>query len=248
MGELFEKKVLSDKELQTGIGRFFGALEDVAIDLPSAPKILCSFLVHGTKDKYLDWEYVVKGTKEHVEDKDKFVATLLHTFVTEHGDEDALKAWKESGVSLLQLGISDEAAFVQQHNLEKLFPSAEMSKLVQQLLDSGTSGEETISQIEKKAGELGCLIDRDMSRMIVGCIIRKVVDDLGGAEELIKSDGEKLIEPKEKEALKKHQDLLKKWLEKECDQALALFEVQKVALEINWPKGHNRTSIPHACP
>jgi hypothetical protein len=132
--------------------------------------------------------------------------------------------------------------------LEKLFPSAEMSKLVQQLLDSGTSDEDTISQIEKKAGELGCLIDRDMSRMIVGCIIRKVVDDLGGAEELIKSDGEKLIEPKEKEALKKHQDLLKKWLEKECDQALALFEVQKVALEINWPKGHNRTGIPHACP
>ena len=87
-----------------------------------------------------------------------------------------------------------------------------------------------------------------MSRMIVGCIIRKVVDDLGGGEELIKSDGEKLIEPKEKEALKKHQDLLKKWLEKECDQALALFEVQKVALEINWPKGHNRTGIPHACP
>lgn len=237
MGELFEKKILTDKQLQTGMSQFFEMLEDVAIDIPSAPKLLCGFLIHGTKDTYWDWEYIRSGADKYVTDKSKFMGTLLNALIDELGVDNAPKAWRESGVSIAQFGVADEAKFVQEHNLGKLFPTEEIGKLVQKLIDDNASEDDMIAAIEKAAGELECTVDRDMSRTLVKCVLQKVVTELGGAEELQKSDGEKLIEPKEKAALEQRKKLLKKWLDKECDQAFVLFEVQKCAQDMSYPKG-----------
>ena len=73
--------------------------------------------------------------------------------------------------------------------------------------------------------------------MLVRCVLQKAVAELGGAEKLQKHEGEALIVPEEKAALEKRKALMKKWLDKECDQAFALFEVQKCAQEMDYPKG-----------
>ena len=52
-----------------------------------------------------------------------------------------------------------------------------------------------------------------------------------------KYEGNALIVPEEKAALAKRKALMKKWLDKECDQAFALFEVQKCAQDMGYPKG-----------
>ena len=35
----------------------FEYLEDMAIDVPSAPKVMCAFLVHGTKDEIVPFSH-----------------------------------------------------------------------------------------------------------------------------------------------------------------------------------------------
>ena len=237
LGDLFKKKLLTTTHLEKGMEDHFEYLEDMAIDVPSAPKVMCAFLVHGTKDEYISWEFIRSMTNKHITgDKPKFVGTLLNTLFAELG-ADATKTWRQAGISIAQFGIQDESAFVKEHNLGKLFPSEEIGKVVAQCLETGADDAEIIAQVIKAAGELECEVDRDMSRMLVRCVLRKTVAGLGGAEELQKSEGEKLIEPKEKEELEKHKMLLKKWLYKECDQAFALFEVQKCAQDMNYPKG-----------
>jgi len=91
--------------------------------------------------------------------------------------------------------------------------------------------------VEAKAKELECSIDRDMSRSVMRHVLAKTAAQLGGAEELCKSDGEQLIEGREKDMLSKRIKLLKKWLVKECDQAYALFAVQKLSQELGHPNG-----------
>ena len=236
LGQMFEKKVLSAKELQEGIGNFLKDLEDIAIDVPSAPKTVCEFLVHGIEDKYLSWAWVQEMVDKY-SDKEKFFGTLLATLLSELGAKDAHLAWRkagEDGVSIAGFGIKDECALIEQYKLDSLFP---LVKLIPELLAGDASDDDIIANIEKTTGDLELKVDREISRMLVRCVLQKAVAELGGAEKLQKHEGEALIVPEEKAALAKRKALMKKWLDKECDQAFALFEVQKCAQEMGYPKG-----------
>jgi len=233
---MFEKKVLSAKELQEGIGNFLKDLEDIAIDVPSAPKTVCEFLVHGIEDKYLSWAWVQEMVDKY-SDKEKFFGTLLATLLSELGAKDAHLAWRkagEDGVSIAGFGIKDECALIEQYKLDSLFP---LVKLIPELLAGDASDDDIIANIVKTTGDLELSVDREISRMLVRCVLQKAVAELGGAEKLQQHEGEKLIMPEEKAALEKRKALMKKWLDKECDQAFALFEVQKCAQEMGYPKG-----------
>ena len=249
IGQLFSAhpKKLNEKELQQGLGRFLEDLEDIAIDVPSAPKVLCEFLVHGTKDKYLTWDWIQSMAEKHVVDKERFVGTLLSTLLAELGAKDAAPAWRgagENGVSIKGFGVEDESALIEKYALDQLFPLSVVGRLIPGLLAGDMPDDEIIAEIEKSAGELELTVDREISRMLVGHILQKAVAELGGAETLLKYEGEDLIVPQEKAALKKREKLLKKWLEKECDQAFALFEVQKCAQDLGYPKGPPRSCSP----
>lgn len=237
MGELYENKTLSTKELEAGLDRFLECLEDVAIDIPEAPKIACAFMIHGVKDKYLSWDFAKSMSEKYIENKDKFLGQLLSTLFSELGAEHAPKAWREAGVAIGDFGIKDEAAFIKEYSLGKLFPSEEIGKLMSQLIESSASNDDIIAEIEKAAAVLECNVDRDMSRMLVRYVLKKTVAELGGAEALQALDTDVLIVQKEKELLEGRKTLLKNWLEKESDQAFALFEVQKCAQDMEYPKG-----------
>ena len=236
LGQMFENKVLSAKELEEGMGKFLQELEDIAIAVPSAPKTACEFLVHGIEDKYLSWAWV-QGCVDKYSDKEKFFGTLLATLLSELGAKDAYLAWRkagEAGVSIAGFGIKDESALIEQYKLDSLFP---LVKLIPELLAGDMSDEEIIAEMEKTTRDLELTVDREISRMLVRCVLQKAVAELGGAEKLQKHEGEALIVAEEKAALQKRKALLKKWLDKECDQAFALFEVQKCAQEMGYPKG-----------
>ena len=237
LGALFEQKTLWSNHLEAGMQRFLECLEDVSIDVPSAPKVVCGFLIHGIKDKYFTWNFIKKMTDKYIEDKPKFAGTLLNALFQELGPADAPKAWRESGISLVDLGVKDESAFCKENKLNRLFPSEQIGELMEELLEKGASDADMIAQIEKTAGELECTVDRDMARVLMRCVLKRIVAELGGAEQLHKSDGESLTEPHEKLAFEKRTKLLKQWLGKECDQAYALFEVQKCAQQLDYPKG-----------
>ena len=234
--QMFENKVLSEKELKEGMRNFLQDLEDIAIDVPSAPKTVCEFLVHGIEDKYLSWAWVQEMVDKY-SDKERFFGTLLATLLSELGTKDAYLAWRkagEEGVSIAGFGIKDESALIEQYKLDNLFP---LVKLIPELLAGDASDEDIIAEIEKTTGDLELKVDREISRMLVRCVLQKAVAELGGAEKLQKHEGEALIVPEEKAALAKRKALMKKWLDKECDQAFALFEVQKCAQEMDYPKG-----------
>ena len=200
------------------------------------PQVVCGFLVAGIRDKYLTWEFIRTTADKYITDKDRFVGVLLNALFTELG-AGAPSAWRDAGVTFADLGIKDEVAFVKEHDLGKLFPGEELGKLIAGLIADGASDADVIEKVEATAKELECAVDRDVSRLVLRLVLEKTVADLGGADELQKSDGEKLIEDREKEALSKRAMLLKKWLDKESDQAYALFEVQKLSQEMGYPNG-----------
>jgi hypothetical protein len=115
--------------------------------------------------------------------------------------------------------------------LDNPFP---LVKLIPELLAGNASDEDIIAEIEKTT-EL--LVDRDVGRIVLRSVLQNSVSELGGAEKLHKYEGNALIVPEEKVALAKRKALMKKWLDKECDQAFALFEVQKYAQDMGYPKG-----------
>jgi Leucine-rich repeat (LRR) protein len=115
--------------------------------------------------------------------------------------------------------------------LDNPFP---LVKLIPELLAGNASDEDIIAEI-KKTTELS--VDRDVGRIVLRSVLQNSVSELGGAEKLHKYEGNALIVPEEKVALAKRKALMKKWLDKECDQAFALFEVQKYAQDMGYPKG-----------
>lgn len=203
-------------------------------------QVVCGFLVHGLKDKYLTWDFIRSMADKFITDKGRFVGVLLNALFTELGAADAPRLWREAGFTIADFGIDDQAAFVKEHDLGKLFPSDEIGKLVAQLVEAGSADEDVISQVEAKATELQCSVDRDVGGLVLRHVLKQAVVELGGADELHKSDGEKLIEAREKDLLAKREKLLKKWLVKESDQAYALFEVQKLSQDLGHPNGMKR--------
>ena len=48
------------------MGAFFESLEDVTIDVPSAPRVVCSFLIQGVRSKYFSWDLIRAWTAQHM--------------------------------------------------------------------------------------------------------------------------------------------------------------------------------------
>jgi len=245
VGQLHKKKILSTQEVEVGLDRYLECLEDVAIDTPAAPKITCAFIIHGIKDKYLTWGFATSRTEKWIENKERFLGQLLTTLFSELGAEVAPKEWREAGVTIGEFGVKDEAAFVKEYKLGKLFPTDEIGKIMLQLIESSASNADIIADVERAASELQCTVDREMSRLLVRYVLQNTVAQLGGADVLQKSETDALIVKEEKDLLEARKPLLKKWLDKESDQAFALFEVQKCAQDMNYPKGLTPPSSFH---
>jgi hypothetical protein len=48
------------------MGAFFESIEDVAIDVPSAPRVVCSFLIHGVILNYFSWDLISALAAQHM--------------------------------------------------------------------------------------------------------------------------------------------------------------------------------------
>jgi len=239
IAELKKTEVLKPKELQEGYAFFMEFLEDQTIDVPASPKVAAEFVADGLRNGVITWEFVAKMNSDYWKESGsgfhvKFLAQLLKTVLEKEGAEGAKKSWQEGGQSLGAFGVQEEAAFIEESALHTLFPLPKAEPKLKAMLAEAATDDAIVAWME---AEFGGSVDRDLSRCILRCVLANYCQELGGPEELAKVESGKLIEAKEKELLLKRQTLMKKWLDKECDQSYALFEVQQAAQDMNFPPG-----------
>ena len=236
--------MLNAKEILEGYNMFMEFLEDSAIDVPASPKVAASFVAEGLSSGVLTWESLGKMVEDFWKETgfhEKFLGLLFKTLLESQGVESSKKCWLEGGLTLAGLGIADEKKFIEEGDLHRMFPLPKAEAKISAMLAEAASEEEIIAWVE---AEFAGAVDRDLSRCIVRCVLRQTCAELGGAEALQKVNSEKLIEPGEKVLLQKRQSLMKKWLEKECDQSYALFEVQQCAQDMQFPPGLPAPCVP----
>ena len=74
--------------------------------MPSAPRVLCSFLVHGVKDKYLSWDQICAWTTQHMSQPAKCFRELLAAFDA----AVAVSGWADAESASLRKRLVDASA------------------------------------------------------------------------------------------------------------------------------------------
>ena len=234
--------IIKAEELLKGMDQCLEFVEDTAVDIPAAPKVSARFIVAGLKKGYVTWGYVSQSCDAWMKEtgfSPRFLGMILKEWAASSGMQEARDAWKSSGLSLASFGVDSEEEFATSNGLDAMFPIPKCEKAVMGMLDAKRPTSEVIGWVE----EAFPAPDRDVGQCLMRCVLKAMVSELGGSAKLVGGD-DKLIEITEKVALERHVDLLKKFLQKECDQAYALFAVQRFAQDLGYPKGNSK-EIPH---
>jgi len=241
LGDLVDAKTLSKDDVARGSEEYLEFLEDIVLDLPAAPRICAAFIMGGIRGGFYSWQFLQSLSDKYWKEtgySEKFLGHALQQAQEKWGLKDAREQWAASKLSLFDFGVKDECKFIEMNSLDKLMPLPQVRKKVAAMVEAGASDEEMSAWIDQTLGRED--VDRDVWRCIAGLIVRHACQEAGGKEVLgaVDPGTELRMDPsfaKLKEQLSKRQVFLKRYLEAECDQAYALFEVQVVAHELGNP-------------
>lgn len=186
--------------------------------------------------RYVSWDFLKSTSDRFMKGSNyqpKFLGSVLKSLMETLGAEEGRKIWQESGKTLSDFGVTDQAAFVNGNQLADLFPLQRIEKSVIAMLEADKSDQEIIEEVESMIET----VDREVSRCVVKCCLGKICQELGGREALKQVTSDNLIEPNEKACFSKRQELLRRWLGKDCDQSYALFELQDCVRGLEYPPG-----------
>ncbi len=247
---LVENKVLEVEDVEKGFDLHLEFLEDNSIDVPASPRLVAQFVVAGIVDKYLSWSYLKGACERYMMPSKyapKFLSLVLQCLRDKLGPAEARKVWSQSSTSVEAFGVENLDRFVQDSGLGDMFPIPRCEKEVLAMLRAGRSNEDVIQAVPALVGQE---IDHDVRRCLLRCVLTHMCEELGGPDKLAgrpdepASKARALEDPRERELLQKRAGLLKKWLTKRSEQALALFEVQKFAQLHSYPQGLCKFSAP----
>jgi hypothetical protein len=249
--ELFEVKVLNSDEMVKGMDTVLEFLEDTMVDIPAAPKVAAQFIGTGIEAEFYEWKHFFKAAEnwwKETKFAPKILGLVLSWFLDTKGLAETKKVWGESRMTLGHFGVEKIEDFVASNsNLEILFPIPKVEKQVLRMLEEGKSDEDIKAWLTESVGD----VDRDVSQCLMRCVVQNMVRELEGAQRLegmtSGTTSQNLIDPEEKASLSKHKDLLRTYLaDKGCDQAYALFGLQKYSQDLGHPRGERAHHIRSA--
>jgi hypothetical protein len=247
VAHLVEHKTLSGEEVEKGFDQHLELLEDVSIDIPASPRIVAHFVAASLAAGYLSWAYVRNAAKRFMLETGyapRFLSLLLQCLRERVGVAEARRSWGQSGGQLEAFGVESPGRFVEENSLADLFPIPQCEREVLEMLRAGCSDEDVIKAVPALAGGE---VDHEVRRCLLRCVLTHLCEELGGPERLAGRPDEAptkargIEDARERELVQRRAGLLKQWLAKRSEQAVALFELQKFAQQHGNPQGPART-------